>query len=236
MSISRSRNLTLPPKSFAARTSFFSRAFSSRSDAIVSSGFRDRLGAPRGRQASDAGTAARSRATSLRRDMIVLRLLDSTPASERSFSRRVTSACKARAFFAVRRTSLISSAAAFSLFRLASSCDFSEPAREREANSARRSSSQRASAAAARARSCSYRGCQSRRACAGAASAGDQVPSPPSTSVRAAPESSRIAMRSTVAHGRNRYQRKCGCRPFDPPAAERLQPLVTVRRLGDFTD
>ena len=112
--------MILPAWSFAARTSFFSRAFSSRSDAIVSSGFRDRPRAARG-GAFDAGTALRSRATSMRRDMIVLRLFDATPASERSFSSRVTSACKARAFFAVRRTAFVSSSAVFSLPRHLSS-------------------------------------------------------------------------------------------------------------------
>ena len=99
-----------------------------RSDAIVSSGFRDRLWAAR-RRGSGAGVASRSRATSMRSDMIVLRLLDSTPAWERSFSSRVTSACKEGAFFAVRRTSFVSSSAAFSLAWHLLSCHFSEPAR-----------------------------------------------------------------------------------------------------------
>ena len=81
------------------------------------------------------------------------------PASESSFSRRVTSACRESAFFAVRRTSFVSSTAAFSLLRQRSSCHFSEPARERESTSAQRSSSARASAASARERSRSARAC-----------------------------------------------------------------------------
>ena len=108
------------------------------------------------------------------------------PASESSFSRRVTSACRESAFFAVRRTSFVSSTAAFSLLRQRSSCHFSEPARERESTSAQRSSSARASAASARERSrsaracaCSYRDRQSRASRAGADPEGDQIPSPP---------------------------------------------------------
>ena len=132
--------------------------------------------------------ASRSWKTSMRSEMIVLRLLDSTPACESSFSSRPTSAWKNSASFAARRTSFTSSAAALSLSRLLSRFHFSEPARERASRSARRSSSQRASAASARARSisaracaCSHRDCQSRGSDAGTASGGDQ--NPPSASV-----------------------------------------------------
>ena len=152
-------------------------------------------------RACEAFTALRSRATSMRSDMIVLRLLDSTPACKRSVSSRATSAWKKSASFAARRTSFVSSEAAFSLFRQVSSCHFSEPARERESTSARRSSSARACAASARAcaasaraRSfcarvcaCSYRDRQSGCSHADAAMGGDQIPSSPSASVRAAP-------------------------------------------------
>ena len=138
---------------------------------------------------------------------IVLRLRESTPASESSFSSRATSAWKNSASFAVRRTSFTSSTAALSLSRLLSSCRFSEPARERASLSARRSSSQRASAASARACACSHRACQSRGADVGAAMGGDQTSLAPSLSVSAAPKSSsRIAMCGTIANRRRRYQ------------------------------
>ena len=150
----------------------------------------------------------------MRSDMIVLRLLDSTPASESSFSSRPTSAWKNSASFAARRTSFTSSTAALSLSRLLSSAHFNEPARERASRSARRSSSQRASAASARARSisaracaCSHRDCQSRGSDAGAARGGDQNPPSASVSVGVAPKSSsRIAMRTTISNRRRRYQ------------------------------
>ena len=203
---SRSDTIMSVARTVAARTSFFRRAFSSRSDAIVCSGFRERRGAGPDR-ASDDGAALRSRATSMRRDTIVLRLPGSTPASERSVSSRPTSACKESAFLAVRRTSRVSSTAAFSLFRLASSRHVSEPARQRDPIFARRSSSQRASAAAARARSRSYSDRTLRGAHPGAASQGDRIPSSPSASVSAAPKSaSRIAIRPTISQGRNRHQ------------------------------
>ena len=151
-------------------------------------------------RACDACKASRNRKTSMRSDMIVPRLLESTPACERSFSSRATSAWKNSAFFAARRTPFTSSTAALSLSRLLSSCHFSEPARERAAVSARRSSSARACA-------CSYRDCQSRDPRAGAAIGGDQCPSSASTGVRAAPKSSsRIAMCETIANRGRRYQ------------------------------
>ena len=90
--------------------------------------------------------------TSLSAGEAGLRLAGSILASESSFSRRVTSAGRESASFAVRRTSCVSSTAAFSLLRLLSSCHFREPARARESTSAQRNSSQRASAASARAR------------------------------------------------------------------------------------
>ncbi len=132
-----------------------------------------------------------------------LRLADSMLASESSFSRRVTSACRERAFFAARRTSFASSTAAFSLLRQRSSCHFSEPARPRASASAQRSSSARASAVSAREHSrsaracaCSYRDRQSRASRAGANAEDDKIPSSTSISVRFAPKSSsRLAMR-----------------------------------------
>ena len=144
----------------------------------------------------------------MRRDMIVLRLLVSTPACERSFSSRVTSPCKARAFCAVRRTSFVSASAAFSLPRHLSSCVFREPARHRASSSDRRSSSQRASAASARVRS---RSCRERKSrdwhAGGGASGGGQASATPSADAKPAPiSSSRTDMRPTVAHGLTRYQ------------------------------
>ena len=158
--------------------------------------------------------ASRSWKTSMRSDMIVLRLRESTPASESSFSSRATSDWKNSASFAARRTSLTSSIAALSLSRPLSSCVFRRPARERAARSAWSNSSARASAAAARARSvsaracaCSYRDCQSRGSDVGAAMGGDQSPPSASVSVRVAPKSSsRIAMCATIANRRRRYQ------------------------------
>ena len=127
--------------------------------------------------------------------------------SRHRFRKGASSACKERASFAARRTSLVSSAAALSLRRHVSSCHFSALARARESISARRSSSQRASAPSARARSRSYSDRKSHGAHVGAVSGDDQISSSPSTSVGSAPKSSsRIAMRSTVAHGRSRYQ------------------------------
>ena len=93
----------------------------------------------------------------MRSDTIVVRLLDSTPACERSVSSRATSAWKKSASFDARRTSFVCSAPAFSLCRQVSSWHFSEPARERESTSARRSCSARACAVSARARPFSAR-------------------------------------------------------------------------------
>ena len=179
-------------------TSLFSRATSLRSsprsarrDSIVVFWFSAR------------SRVARSRRVSLSAFVIGLRLVGSTLASESRFSRRVTSACRERAFFAVRRTSFVSSTAAFSLLRQRSSCHFSEPARPRASTSAQRSSSARASAASAREHSrstracaCSYRDRQSRASRAGAGPEGDQIASFPSVSAKSAPKSSlRLAMR-----------------------------------------
>ena len=153
---------------------------------------------------------ARSRRLALSAGEVGLCLAGSMLASERSFSRRVTSACKESASFAVRRTSCVSSTAAFSLLRLLSSCHFREPVRARDSTSAQRSSSQRASAASARACSRSHSERQSRGAHAGAASGDDQIPSSLSTSVRPDPKSSsRTTMRSTIARGVPCYQPPC---------------------------
>ena len=65
---------------------------------------------------STPASAVRSRVTSMRSDIIVLRLLASTPAAARSFSSRVTSACNPRAFLPVRRSAFASSPAALSFF------------------------------------------------------------------------------------------------------------------------
>ena len=190
---------------FSRVTSLRSSPRSARSDLIVAFWF------------SACSRVARSRRLALSAGEVGLCLAGSMLASERSFSRRVTSACKESASFAVRRTSCVSSTAAFSLLRLLSSCHFREPARARDSTSAQRSSSQRASAASARARSRSARACsrshserQSRGAHAGAASGDDQIPSSPSTSVRPDPKSSpRTAMRSTIARGVPCYQPPC---------------------------
>ena len=174
---SSSRRLSRRSNPFGAadRSCCFSRAFSSRSNAIV-------------RPSADSETSVRSRATS---------------------------ACKESALLAARRTSFVSSTAAFSLVRLLSSCHFREPAWARESTSAQRSSSQRASAASARARSCSawacacsYNDCQSRGSSTGADMAGDQLPPSASVTVSAEPKSSsRIAMHTTINNRRRCYQR-----------------------------
>ena len=107
-------------------------------------------------RASGATRALRSRATSLRNASIVLLSFDSMPASERSISRRATSACKEGTSLAARRASFVSSTASLNLRRQAPNRDFHEPASLREPTSAQRSSSARASAASARTRSRSY--------------------------------------------------------------------------------
>ena len=190
---------------FSRVTSLRSSPRSARSDLIVAFWFSAR------------SRVARSRRLALSAGEVGLCLAGSMLASERSFSRRVTSACRESASFAVRRTSCVSSTAAFSLLRLLSSCHFREPARARDSTSAQRNSSQRASAASARARSRSARACsrsyserQSRGELAGAASGDDQIPSSPSTSVRPdSKSSSRTAMRSTIARGVPCYQPLC---------------------------
>ncbi len=100
---------------------------------------------------STRSSVARSRRFSLSVLVIGLRPAGSMPASDSSLSSRVTPACNARAFFAVRRTSSVSSRAAFNLARFESACHFREPALARASASARRNSSQRASAVSARA-------------------------------------------------------------------------------------
>ena len=146
---------------------------------------------------------ARGPRSSLAVFVIGRRLAVSMPASESSFSSRVTSACNARAFFAVLRTSFVSSRAACNLARFASTCHFREPAVARASTSARRNSSQRASAVSARERSrsaracsCSYRDRQSRASRTGAGAQDDEIPSSPSISAKSVPKSSsRLAMR-----------------------------------------
>ena len=135
----------------------------------------------------------------MRRDVIVLRALDSTPASRSSWCRRATSPCRDRAFFAC-------STAAFSLRRDASKRDFHEPASQRAATSAHRNSCARASAVSARARSRSYSNRQSRRWRIGTSSG--QVHAP-AVRVRAVSESC-VAMDLTIAHDGSRYQRPYG--------------------------
>ena len=131
------------------------------------------------------------------------------PASERSVSRRATSACKDGTSLAVRRASFVSSTASLSLRRQALNRDFHEPPSLRAATSAQRSSSARASAASARARSRSHCDRQSRGACSGTDTGDNRTPPLPSASVRLVPKSSsRTTMRTTIAHGKSRYQQK----------------------------
>ncbi len=138
-------------------TSLSSRRSSVRSDLTVSfwSGegsrtVRRRGGAGHGpvapSRAFDAARALRSRAFSLRSAPAVSKA-DAMPASERSVSRRATSACKDGTSLAVRRASFVSSTASLSLRRQALNRDFHEPPSLRAATSAQRSSSARASAA-----------------------------------------------------------------------------------------
>ena len=160
-------------------------------------------------RASDPARALRSRAFSLRSASIVLSSFDSTPASDRSVSRRATSACKEGTSLATRRASFVSSTPSLNLCRQALNRDFHEPASLREATSAQRSSSARASAASARARSRSHCDRQSRGARSGTNTGDDRTPPLPSTSVKPVPKSSsRTAMRTTIAHGKSRYQQK----------------------------
>ena len=155
--------------------------------------------------------ALRSRATSLRSASIVVLSFDSMPASQSSVSRRATSPCKEGTSLAARRASFVSSTASLNLRRQALNRDFHEPASLREATSAQRSSSARASAASARARSRSYSDCKSRGVRSGTDTEHDRTTPLPSTSVRSVPKSSsRTAMRSTIAHGKARYQPPCG--------------------------
>ena len=112
-------------------------------------------------------------------DTLARRLPGSTPASESSFVRRATSACKNSASFAARRTAFISSTAAVRCLRLVSKRDFHKPASLRAATSAQRSSSQRA----------------------------DHGATGPSTNESStSTASARITMCATIAHPRARYQ------------------------------
>ena len=210
--------------------SLLSRVISLRSVLMVSFWSGDRSRAVRRRRvsarrrpiapsrASDPARALRSRAFSLRSASIVLPSFDSTPASDRSVSRRATSACKEGTSLAERRASFVSSTASLNLRRQASNRDFHEPASLREATSAQRSSSACASAASARARSRSararsrsYSERKSRGVGPGTDTGHDPTPPLPSTSVRSVPKSSsRTAMRSTITHGKRRYQPPCG--------------------------
>ena len=204
-------------------TSLLSRVMSLRSVLMVSFWSGDRSRAVRRRRvsagrgpiapsrASGTARALRSRATSLRSASIVLLLLDSMPASQRSVSRRATSACKEGTSLAARRACFVSSTDSLNLRRQALNRDFHEPASLREATSAQRSSSARASAASARSRSRSYSDRKSRGVRSGTDTVHDRTPPLPSTSVRSVPKSSsRTAMRSTIAHGKGRYQPPCG--------------------------
>ena len=209
-------------------TSLLSRVMSLRSVLMVSfwSGdcsravCRRRVSAGRGptapSRASGTVRALRSRATSLRSASILLLSFDPMPASERSVSRRATSACKEGTSRAARRASFVSSTASLNLPRQALNRDFHAPAWLREATSAQRSSSARASPASARARSArarsrSYSERKSRGARSGTDTGHDRTTPLPSTSVRSVPKSSsRTAMRSTITHGKRRYQPPCG--------------------------
>ena len=193
-------------------TSLLSRVISLRCVLIVSFWCRTPSGVTRTRCSCPnarptASFRAFDAATVSRGDPIMRSLPGSRPASKRSCCRRANSARREGTSFAARRASFASSVAAFSLLRLRSSCHFSEPARARESTSAQRSSSARASAASARARSCANRDRQSRDGCVATTSGGDQSPSSPTTRFRSVPKSSsRIAMRSTIAHRKSRYQ------------------------------
>ena len=219
---SRSRRLFSWRICLSRRTaSLLSRVMSLRSVLMVSFWSGDRSRAVRRRRvsagrgpiapfrASGTARALRSRATSLRSASILLLSFDPMPASERSVSRRATLACKEGTSLAARRASFVSSTASLNLRRQALNRDFHEPASLREATSAQRSSSARASAVSARARSRSHCDRQSRGARSGTDTGNDRTPPLPSTSVRSVPKSSsRTAMRTTIAHGKLRYQQK----------------------------
>ena len=220
LSFSWSRRVFSRAFSLSRRTtSLSSRRSSVRSDLTVSfwSGegsrtVRRRGGAGHGpvapSRAFDAARALRSRAFSLRSAPAVSKA-DAMPASERSVSRRATSACKDGTSLAVRRASFVSSTASLSLRRQALNRDFHEPPSLRAATSAQRSSSARASAASARARSRSHCDRQSRGARSGTDTGDNRTPPLPSTSVKPVPKSSsRTTMRTTIAHGKSRYQQK----------------------------
>ena len=150
-------------------------------------------------RAFDAARALRSRAFSLRSASIVLSSFDSTPASDRSVSRRATSACKEGT--SLSRAIVSSTGSTCALTATSTSLSL------REATSAQRSSSARASAASARARSRSHCDRQSRGARSGTDTGDNRTL--PSTRVKPVPKSSsRTTMRTTIAHGKSRYQQK----------------------------
>ena len=247
LSFSRSRRSFSRTISLSRRTtSLSSRRSSVRSDLMVSFCSGDRSTAVRrgrvsvGRGSatlSEAGAARalRSRAFSLRNASIVARL-DAMPASEWSFSRRATAACKEGTSLAEPRASFVFSSATLNLSRQALNRDFHKPASIREPNSARRSSSERTSAALARARSrsaracaCSYHDRQSHGACT-ATAARDEWSPPTSTGVKSVPKpSSGTTMRSTVAHGKTRYQPLCG----GLDSMWMMSPMSTVHGLAE---
>ena len=224
VSFSRSRRVFSRAISLSRRTtSLSSRRSSVRSDLTASFCSGDRCAAVRRRRGSmgrgpaapsgaGAARALRSRAFSLRSASTVARV-DAMPASERSFSRRTTSACREGTSLAERRASFVFSSATLNLSRQALNRDFHEPASQRKLSSDCRTSSSRACAASARDRSrsaracaCSYSGRQSRGGCT-ATPAGDEWPPPTSTGVRSVLKpSSRTTMRPTIAHGKTCYQ------------------------------
>ena len=111
--------------------------------------------------------------------------------SEGRCSNRVTSAFDDCAAFTARRNFFTSTRDASSLPRQLSSCHLKEPARARSARACCRSYSER----------------QSRGYCSSTDAGDDQPASLPSAYVSATPiSSSRTAMRSTIAHGKKRYQ------------------------------
>ncbi len=149
------------------------------------------------------------------RDMTVERFRASTPASARSLPSRATSFSSARARFAVRRTFLTSSRAAFSFARFLSTAVSRLLARCRARTSLQRRSSQRASAASARAsassartRSRSQRNSRSTGPGADAAGRDDERgPSSATSGTDEVPESSmRISMRDAIPCWIRSYQ------------------------------
>ena len=199
LSFSWSRRVFSRAFSLSRRTtSLSSRRSSVRSDLTVSfwSGegsrtVRRRGGAGHGpvapSRAFDAGRALRSRAFSLRSAPAVSKA-DAMPASERSVSRRATSACKDGTSLAVRRASFV----LFDGLTQPAPAGL-EPRLPRTAIAA----------------GGHFRPAQLFRACSGTDTGDNRTPPLPSTSVRLVPKSSsRTTMRTTIAHGKSRYQQK----------------------------